>query len=202
MTDRRPEHALAALAEELRAERSVLADRVVEPADAEPALGLLAAAGPRAAGAAGAYAVVVEAVREGYLLHYREPRLLADADADLALLAGDYLYALGIERLTALDDLDAVRELADLISLAAQVHAEGRDGASAGALWLGCVTAIACGPSAAHEGAKRALREGRDDAVPALSRSARAAAAGAGIDEALKAAAEAIDFRALAMSDG
>ena len=42
---------------------------------------------------------MVEAVREGYLLHYGEPRLLAGHDADLALLAGDYLYALGIERL-------------------------------------------------------------------------------------------------------
>ena len=42
---------------------------------------------------------MVEAVREGYLLHYGEPRLLVGADADLALLAGDYLYALGLERL-------------------------------------------------------------------------------------------------------
>ena len=51
---------------------------------------------------------MVEAVREGYLLHYGEPRLLAGHDADLALLAGDYLYALGIERLAALGDPEAV----------------------------------------------------------------------------------------------
>ena len=51
---------------------------------------------------------MVEAVREGYLLHYGEPRLLAGHDDDLALLAGDYLYALGIERLAALGDADAV----------------------------------------------------------------------------------------------
>ena len=48
--------------------------------------------------------------------------MVAGADRDLALLAGDYLYALGLERLAALGDLDAVRELSDLISLAAQVH--------------------------------------------------------------------------------
>ena len=58
---------------------------------------------------------MVEAVREGYLLHYGEPRLLAGHDPDLALLAGDYLYALGIERLAALGDAEAVLELADLI---------------------------------------------------------------------------------------
>jgi hypothetical protein len=31
------------------------------------------------------------------------------ADPDLALLAGDYLYALGLERLAALADLEAIR---------------------------------------------------------------------------------------------
>ena len=70
---------------------------------------------------------MVEAVREGYLLHYGEPRLLAGHDPDLALLAGDYLYALGIERLAALGDTEAVRVLADLISTCAQLHTEGRE---------------------------------------------------------------------------
>ena len=43
-------------------------------------------------------------------------------DADLALLLGDQLYALGLSRLAALGDLEAVAELADVISLAAQAH--------------------------------------------------------------------------------
>ena len=47
---------------------------------------------------------------------------MVGADADLALLAGDYLYALGLERLAALGDLEAVRELSDLISLSAQLN--------------------------------------------------------------------------------
>ena len=42
---------------------------------------------------------MVEAVREGYLLHYGDGRVVRGADPDLALLAGDYLYALGLERL-------------------------------------------------------------------------------------------------------
>ena len=97
----------AGLADQLRAEDTPISPHVVDPAE-PPALGALAAAGPRAAAAPGEYALVVEAVREGYLLHYGEPRLLAGHDPDLALLAGDYLYALGLERLAALGDLDAV----------------------------------------------------------------------------------------------
>jgi hypothetical protein len=187
---------LRILADELRAERSVLAGHVVDPRDSLPALGVLAASGSRTASAPGEYAVVVEAVREGYLLHHREPRLLADADADLALLAGDYLYALGIDRLAAIGDLEAVSELSDLISLAAQIHAQDRGAELADALWLGSVTAIACGASGAHEEAKRALLDGRDDALEALVRSTRRAAGEGGIDEHLSAAAEAIDFGA------
>jgi hypothetical protein len=71
-------------------------------------------------------AFVIEAVREGYLVHYGEPRTLAGLDADLRLLAGDALFALGLARLADLGDVDAVAELADLISLCAWAHAEGR----------------------------------------------------------------------------
>jgi hypothetical protein len=118
--------ALRLLAVQLGEEETPISPHVVEPSD-EPLFGPLAAAGPRAAASPGEYALVVEAVREGYLLHYGEPRLLAGHDADLALLAGDYLYALGIERLASLGDTDAVQHLADLISVCAQLHVEGRD---------------------------------------------------------------------------
>ena len=64
-------------------------------------------------------------------LHYAVGRVIDGADADLALLAGDYLYALGLGRLAALGDLEAVRELSDLISLAAQVHDGSRPGEDA-----------------------------------------------------------------------
>ena len=119
-----PAVALRVLAERLRAEQTPISDRVVEPT-AEPDLGLLAAAGPRAASAPGEYALVVEAVREGYLLHYGESRLLRGHDPDLALLAGDYLYALGIEGLAALGDAEAVAVLAETIARCAQLHTEG-----------------------------------------------------------------------------
>jgi hypothetical protein len=75
----------------------------------------------------GPRAFTMEAVYEGFLLHYREPRAFDPAmDPDLRLLAGDSLYALGLERLAEAGDLPAVAELADLISLCAQAEAEGR----------------------------------------------------------------------------
>jgi hypothetical protein len=151
-----PTDSLHLLAAQLREEGTPISPHVVESAE-PPVFGLAAAAGDRAASAPGEYALVVEAVREGYLLHYGEPRLIAGHDADLALLAGDYLYALGIERLAALADPDAVRELADLISLCAQLHAEGREDAVP-PLWKASAAAVGEGPSAAHEAAKRALR--------------------------------------------
>lgn len=125
--------ALEELAALLRSEQAPLAERLVDPREA-PLYGPLAASGPATAAAPGEYALVVEAVREAYLLHYGMPRLLADHDEDLALLAGDHLYALGIERLAALGDTRAVHLLAELISDCARLHSEGR-AAETDALW-------------------------------------------------------------------
>jgi hypothetical protein len=47
-------------------------------------------------------------------------------DADLRLLAGDTLYALGLDRLARAGDLEAVAALSDLISACARAQAEGR----------------------------------------------------------------------------
>lgn len=131
---------LHALAAQLREEDTPISAHVVEPTE-EPFFGPLAAAGSRTASAPAEYALVIEAVREGYLLHYGEPRLLSGHDADLSLLAGDYLYALGIERLAALGDAEAVGALADLISRCAQCHAEGREDEVPG-LWRSTAAAI------------------------------------------------------------
>jgi hypothetical protein len=136
-----PEQSLQTLAAQLRDEDTPISPHVVDPA-AAPKLGAIAAAGPRAAAAPGEYALVVEAVREGYLLHYGEPRLLAGHDEDLGLLAGDYLYALGLDRLAALGDTEAVAILSDLISRCAQLHAEGRE-AEVPQLWTDATHAIA-----------------------------------------------------------
>lgn len=161
-----PEDALLALAKQLRDEGTPISPHVVDPAD-PPVHGPLAAAGPRAARSPGEYSLVVEAVREGYLLHHGEPRLLAGNDDDLALLAGDYLYALGIERLAALADTEAVRELADLISLCAQLHAERR-ASLAEPLWRAAALAVGRGATPEHEAAKASLRAADPEAPELL----------------------------------
>jgi hypothetical protein len=190
-----PEEALTLLAEQLRVEDSVISPHVRLSSEV-PSLGLLAASAPRTMGARGEYAVLVEAIREGYLLHYGAPRLVVDAEPDLALLAGDYLYALGLRRLSLLGDLDAVRELSDLISLSAQVHAPGEDGErtemTADALWLACVVAVAAGPSDGNERAKAALRESHPNAAAALLAAAQAEATRAGIPHVLERTADSI----------
>jgi hypothetical protein len=127
-----PADPLASLAARLREEETPISPHVVE-----------------ATGKPGYGSFVLDAVREGYLLHYGEPRLLAGHDEDLALLAGDYLYALGIERLAALGDTAAVLALADLIGDCARLHAEGRE-AEAPALWQAAATTIGNFPAASQ----------------------------------------------------
>jgi hypothetical protein len=88
---------------------------------------------------------VLEAVYEGYLLHYGDPRLFDGMDRDLRLLAGDALYAVGLARLAERGDLTAVAELSDLITRSARAHAEGR-GADAEALWDASARLLATAP--------------------------------------------------------
>ena len=106
-------------------------------AAADPALAPYAVAEPGAARFAdvrGVRGFVLEAVYEGYLMHYGEPRAFRGMDADLRLLAGDALYALGLARLAETGDLEAVALLSDLISSSARAQAEGRP-QDAEALW-------------------------------------------------------------------
>lgn len=194
---------LASLAALLRDGENVISPYVRESSE-EPALGALAAAGPRAAEAPGEYTLLVEAIREGYLLHYETPRLIEGADADLRLLAGDYLYALGLERLAARGDLEAVRELADLISLSAQIHAENGPPSpdyAARTLWLAAMVAVAAGSTDQHESAKESLRRGDSDAPASLVESAAQNARRVGIGGALARAADSIGFPAEDLPD-
>jgi hypothetical protein len=136
---------------------TVLADLV---AAAPPALAPHAAADPGPLRFEGviedpARLFVAEVVYEGYLMHYGAPRAFSGVDEDLRLLAGDALYALGLSRLARAGDLEAVAELADLISLTAQAHADGQP-ELAETLWEASAHALARkgGP-----GARRAARD-------------------------------------------
>ena len=133
----------------------------------------LAAAGPRTAGRAADYELLLEMIFEGSCLHYGRPRVVRPDDPDLALLLGDQLYALGLSRLAAIGDLDAVAELADVISLVAQAHAAGDD-ELADAVWEAGATAIGWGASDALEDAKALAREHDPRAATSLLNAALA----------------------------
>lgn len=157
------------LADRVREEGSALPVRSGGGADfGDPVYGALAAAGPRTAGKAEEYAFVVEAVREGYLCHYGRSRILDQPDADLALLAGDLFYAIGIRGLADLDDLESTGILSDLIRVAAELQAAGQPDL-AETLWLGQIIALACGKSEDQQLAVSALEGGEESAAEALS---------------------------------
>ena len=122
------------LAAALRTDGGLMAEAVSETAQADGSLGAAAAAGPRAAGREEDYALLVEAIVEGYLQHYGTGRVMRPDDPDLALLAGDRLYALGLALLADQGDVRAVAVLAELISECASAHAEDQP-ARAAAAW-------------------------------------------------------------------
>jgi hypothetical protein len=113
------------------------------------------------------YAVGIESIYEGYLLHYGRPRLFAPEDGDTALLLGDYLYAHGLVRIENVGTVEAVNDLAELIALCAYLQAEQIDGD--GAVWA--ATAARLGRGALDEG--RTLLRLDNDPRP-LERAARA----------------------------
>jgi hypothetical protein len=113
------------------------------------------------------FALAVETIYEGYLLHYGVPRLFEPADADTAVLLGDYLYAHGLVRLAEHGDVKAVSDLAELISLCTQLRAETPserlDGAD-GVAWAATAALLGSG-NGRLERARAALRI-QGDAAP------------------------------------
>ena len=103
------------------------------------------------------FALGLETIYEGYLLHYGRPRLFTRSDRDNALLLGDYLYAHGLVRIASFHKVGAVADLAELISVCAQLRAE--DSGSDGPVWA--ATAALLGQGRLAE-ARDALRLGGD----------------------------------------
>ncbi len=163
------------LAEALQAQGGLVAElsrTQTGRGSSEPGPPQKAAAGPRAAGHECEYELLLEMILEGSRLHYEAPRVVRGADPDASLLLGDQLYALGLSRLAAIGDLEAVGELADLISLLAQTQAGGT-GELAPLLWDAAATAIGWGAGAGHEAAKTLVRAEDPRAPAALASDAR-----------------------------
>ena len=170
-----------ALAQELRGRGGTAAETLRTDGvagrvqDERPGPAQIAAGGTRAAGHELEYELLLEMIHEGSLLHYGAPVVLDDRDPGLALLLGDQLYAMGLSRLAELGDLDAVAELADLISLLAQARAESESSESdelVTAIWDAGAAAIGFGTSREHEAAKALARDGGPSAARALQRAA------------------------------
>ena len=100
------------------------------------------------------YALGLETIYEGYLCHYGRPRLFAPRDDETALLLGDYLYAHGLVRIANTGNVDAVAELAGLISLCARLRAENEEGD--GEAWAATAVALSA-EHADDEEVERAL---------------------------------------------
>lgn len=118
--------ALTALAAELRADGGLIADATVDPAPtADRSLGDAVRRLPRGPVVGDALALAIEATREAELLHHapEAARVVRTEDRDLALLAGDRLYALGLARLAEGGWTDEVAILADVVALVARLHA-------------------------------------------------------------------------------
>ncbi len=114
----------AEITKDLAADDELLAASLVAEPELPDGPASIAASGPRAASDPASYRYSLEAIREGYRLHYGEG-LMISADEDLELLAGDRLYALGLERMAQTGDLLAVTQLSRLIQSCARAAADG-----------------------------------------------------------------------------
>ena len=168
-----PPRAGSYLVASLRAEGGTLAEltRDGDPPGGPSEPARLAAAGPRARGFEAEYELLVEMIFEGCRLHYGPQRVVRTEDADLALLLGDQLYALGLARLARIGDLKAIGELADVISLVAQAEIAG-DPALVDAVWTAGAVAIGWGTDERHAQAKELARTGDPAAAAALTNAA------------------------------
>jgi hypothetical protein len=104
------------------------------------------------------FGLALETIYEGYLVHYGSPRLFASSDANTRLLLGDYLYAQGIVHLAATGSVAAVSDMAELISLGAQLQA-ARRGDLDGPAWAATAALLGQGEL---DSARAALRERAD----------------------------------------
>jgi hypothetical protein len=101
------------------------------------------------------FALGLETIYEGYLVHYGRPRLFAPPDEEATLLLGDYLYAHGLVRVASLGDVEAVGALAELLSLCAHLRAQGLPGD--GEAWAATVATLDGGAEGSDAARGRAL---------------------------------------------
>jgi len=96
-------------------------------------------------------ALGIEYIFEGYLLHYGESRLLGpDDNGHFHLLAGDYMYARGLEAIARLEDLSCIKALAELVQVCSYIHSEKLGPELAAKAWA--VTALGLAARVSSDG--------------------------------------------------
>ena len=134
-------------------------------------------------------ALAIELVFEGYLLHYRNNRVMPlSTPQERRLLAGDYFYAHGLSLIAGGADVGRVGLLTRLMAACAYLRAEKVDFAVDDRLWELVVRGVAAGARsrlrrAAVRGTDRfdeAIRAGRPAALAGVAEAALAEARGAG----------------------
>ena len=88
----------------------------------------------------GRFALGVETIYEGYLVHHGGSRLFAPAGREQAILLGDYLYAAGLVEICRAGDLHAVTTLAELIATVSDRRSRGLTDDTA--VWDSAVAAL------------------------------------------------------------
>ncbi len=162
MADRAADAALwVAIVAEAEAESRLWADVTLPPERREPVAVFSPLGDAR-------FALGLETIYEGYLVHYGTSRLFAPTDRDTAILLGDYLYAHGLVRVAEQEDVVAVANLSELISLCALLQGEGAG--DDGPLWAAYAALLAVG---GLEEAGAAFRDAGDpEPLLALARAA------------------------------
>lgn len=117
---------LREMRQEIGADSPLLAERLGDAEDRGPGYAdLFVIAAGDGVNDAPHYCLSLEYIFEGYLLHYGSSRLLAPGSGNFDLLAGDYMYARGLNHLAALDEPECIRLMSELISLCSFIHSEG-----------------------------------------------------------------------------
>jgi hypothetical protein len=90
------------------------------------------------------YICALELMYEGYLLHYRESRVVLSSAGDLAsgLLAGDVFYARGLRQIAAAGDIDAVVLLTRLMSTCSVLRSIGAPFEADDVLWASATAGL------------------------------------------------------------
>ena len=128
--------------------------------------------------------LAIELVYEGYLLHYRDSRLLPPATpGDRRLLAGDYFYAHGLSLIAGGEDTARVGLLTRLMAACAYLRAERIDLAVDDQLWELVVRGVAAPVGTRMRRAAVEAMQRFDEAIRAARPARLAAAATLGLEE-------------------